>query len=109
VAVRLGLLKDSTLRVRPVGSPGVSPSPAPPTWPSTARYAYRAISSATPCFFRNGEEERFFRNGEEERVAIKLSFITNDADDAITLAERGGGVAIVFACQVVEQVKAGAL
>ena len=54
-------------------------------------------------------EWRFVHRGRALRVPLRPGFATNSADAAIGHAERGGGVAMVLAYQVVDAVAAGRL
>ncbi len=113
VAVRIGALDDSSLRARVVGKTRrvVVGSPkylakrsrlrSPQDLHAHALIQFSALSLPL--------EWRLFRDGKEERLPIKPSFITNSADAAIGHAERGGGLTMVLAYQVVEAVKKGKL
>jgi len=112
-AIRIGVLEDSSLRVRAVGATRRVAVASPDYLAAHRRLrapsdleGHRTIqfTSLTPA-----PEWRFHRRGEELRVAIQPSFVTNSADAAIAHAERGGGVAVVLAYQVVDQIRAGAL
>lgn len=113
VAVRIGVLEDSTLRVRAVGatrrvvvaSPGYLDSHAPLRRPADlAAHAVILATGLTPL-----PEWRFESRGHELRVALRPGFVTNSVDAAIAHAERDGGPALALAYQVVDQVRAGAL
>ena len=113
VAVRIGTLDDSALRVRVVGETRrvVVGSPrylaeqrrlrSPDDLHAHALTQFSALGAAP--------EWRFVRDGREGRVPIKPSFITNSADAAIRHAEHGGGLTMVLAYQVRDAVKAGRL
>lgn len=109
VAVRIGALDDSSLRSLVVGK-------TRRVVVASSKYLAQHKRLRTPrdlldhrliYFSALGPipEWRFCRDGEEQRVAIKPSFITNSADAAIEHAERGGGLAMVLAYQVVELVR----
>lgn len=113
VAVRIGVLEDSSLRVRVVGktrrvlvaSPGYFDARKRPRRPADlASHALIQFSSLTPA-----PEWRFLHDGEEQRVAFQPAFVTNSADAAISHAERGGGIAMVLSYQVVDAVREGRL
>jgi DNA-binding transcriptional LysR family regulator len=113
VAVRIGVLRDSSLRARAIGATRrvVVGSPAylarqrrpraPGDLAAHALVHFRALG-AQP-------EWRFHRRGRELRVPIAPRLVTNSADAAIAHAERGGGLAMVLAYQVRERVAAGHL
>jgi len=113
VAVRIGVLDDSSLVARKVGetrrvvvgSPRYLASRKKPRSPADLRshaiVHFRALSPSP--------EWRFLRGGREERVQLTPRFSTNSADAAIAHAERGGGLAMVLGYQVMDAVKAGRL
>jgi DNA-binding transcriptional LysR family regulator len=113
VAVRIGVLRDSSLRARVVGATRrvvvASPSylarrrrqRAPGDLAAHTLVHFSALA-AQP-------EWRFHRRGRELRVPIAPRLVTNSADAAIGHAERGGGLAMVLAYQVRDLVKAGRL
>jgi len=109
VAVRIGALDDSSLRSRIVGRTRrvVVASPKYLARQKRIRAPRDLIGQSLIYFSALGPipEWRFLRDGKEQRVAIKPSFITNSADAAIEHAERGGGLAMVLAYQVVESVR----
>lgn len=113
VAVRIGELADSSLKVRRLGATRrvVVASPAylakrkrPRTPADLSAHTIIQFTAITPV-----GEWRFVHDGEEQRVALVPSFVTNSADAAIGHAERGGGLTMVLAYQVVDLVHAGAL
>lgn len=109
VAVRIGSLDDSSLRTRVVGKTRrvVVASPKYLSLHKRIR-APRDLRDHRLIYFSAlgpSAEWRFSRQGDEQRIAIKPSFITNSADAAIEHAERGGGLAMVLAYQVVELVR----
>ncbi len=113
LAVRIGALEDSSLRVRPVGRTRrvLVASPdylarakrlrRPADLPSHALIQFTSLAP-TP-------EWRFPGDGDAARVAFRPALVTNSADAAIRHAEQGGGIAMVLAYQVVDAVKAGRL
>lgn len=113
LAVRIGLLEDSSLRTRQVGTTRRVVVGSPEYLAASKRLrapaelaSHRTIlfTSLTPL------PEWRFRSGDEElRVAIRPSFSTNDAEAAIGFAEQGGGLAMVLAYQVADRVKSGSL
>jgi DNA-binding transcriptional LysR family regulator len=113
VAVRIGVLRDSSLRARAVGatrrvvvaSPAYLAARGRPRRPADlAGHEVLQLSAlgAQP-------EWRFHRGGKEVRVPIVPRLVTNSAEAAIAHAERGGGLAMVLAYQVRDQVRAGRL
>jgi DNA-binding transcriptional LysR family regulator len=113
VAVRIGVLRDSSLRARAVGATRrvVVASPRylaerrrPRKLADLAGHAVVHFSALTAQ-----PEWRFHRRGREVRVPIAPRLVTNSADAAIGHAERGGGLAMVLAYQVKELVAAGRL
>lgn len=113
VAVRIGVLRDSSLRARTVGATRrvvvASPSylarrkrPRAPGDLAAHTLIHFSALAAQP-------EWRFHRRGRELRVPIAPRLVTNSADAAIGYAARGGGLAMVLAYQVKDLVKAGAL
>lgn len=113
VAVRIGMLEDSSLRARPIGATRrvVIASPAylashervrsPDDLGAHSVIQFTALSPTPEWRFCHGEHEH--------RVPITASLVTNSADAAIDRAERGGGLAMVLGYQVVDLVKAGRL
>jgi DNA-binding transcriptional LysR family regulator len=113
VAVRIGVLDDSSLVARKVGetrrvvvgSPRYLASRKKPRSPADLRshaiVHFRALSPSP--------EWRFLRGGREERVSLTPRFSSNSADAAIAHAERGGGLTMVLGYQVMDAVKAGRL
>lgn len=113
VAVRIGVLRDSSLRARAVGATRrvvvASPSylarrrrPRAPGDLAAHTLVHFSALAAQP-------EWRFHRRGRELRVPIAPRLVTNSADAAIGHAERGGGLTMVLAYQVRDLVKAGRL
>ena len=112
-AVRIGLLDDSTLVAVRVGATRrvVVASPAylarnkkPRSPEDLARHTLLQCTGVhlTP-------EWRFLHDGHESRIAFEPRYITSSADAAIEHAERGGGLTMVLAYQIVEAVRAGRL
>lgn len=113
VAVRIGALDDSSLRARVVGRTRrvVVGSPAYLARHKRLR-SPQDLQAHALTHFTGGSaplEWRLYRSGKEERVAIKPSFVTNSADAAIRHAERGGGLTMVLAYQVVDAIRKGKL
>jgi DNA-binding transcriptional LysR family regulator len=69
-----------------------------------AAHSIIQFTSLTPI-----PEWRFVRDDEEQRVSFSPRFVTNSADAAIGHAERGGGLTMVLAYQVVDALQAGKL
>jgi DNA-binding transcriptional LysR family regulator len=113
VAVRIGNLEDSSLVARKIGETRrvVAASPrylARRKKPRTAEdlSAHQVIQFTA---LQPAPEWRFTRGGKAHVVALTPTFVTNSADAAIAHAERGGGLTMVLAYQIVEAVRAGRL
>lgn len=113
LAVRIGVLEDSSLRVRSAGSTRRVAVAAPNYLAGRralrspnelAGHATIEFAGLTPP-----HEWRFYKGDEELRVPIQPVLITNSADAAITHAVRGGGITMVLAYQAREELSAGAL
>jgi DNA-binding transcriptional LysR family regulator len=113
VAVRLGMLPDSSLVARVVGhtrrvlvgAPAYLEAHGRPLSPE-ALTQHRLIhfTSLTPT-----PEWRFFHGEQVEHVAFRPSFATNSADAALEHAERGQGLALVLGYQAEASIRAGRL
>jgi DNA-binding transcriptional LysR family regulator len=112
VAVRIGVLRDSSLRARAVGATRrvVVGSPA---YLARRRPRGPADLAAHALVHHSGmaaqPEWRFRKGSREVRVPIAPRLVTNSAEAAIGHAERGGGLAMVLGYQVRELVRAGRL
>ncbi len=113
VAVRIGHLEDSTMRVRPVGktrrvlvaSPSYLAAHKQVRRPrDLEHHALLQFTSLSPA-----PEWRFPTRDGEEHVAFRPRLVTNSADAAIGHAERGGGIAMVLSYQVADSVRRGTL
>jgi DNA-binding transcriptional LysR family regulator len=113
VAVRIGRLEDSSLRVRLVGatrrvlvaSPTYLSERGRPRSPNElASHDLIQFTGLTP-----GGEWQFWRRGQPTRVRIEPRSSTNSADVALAHAERGGGLTLVLAYQAAEAIRAGRL
>ncbi len=113
VAVRIGVLSDSSLHIRKVGetrrvvvaAPGYLARHAPLRTPEDlAEHKVVQFTGlhATP-------EWRFFVDEQPRLIALSPGLISNSADVAISHAERGGGLTMVLAYQVAESVQSGRL
>lgn len=113
VAIRIGRLDDSSLRVRPlgatrrvvVGSPQylrVRGRPASPA--DLGAHDLIQFTSLTPL-----GSWAFRRDGRSLVVPIAPRTVTNGADAAILHAENGGGLALVLSYQVADAVRADRL
>lgn len=113
VAVRIANLEDSSLVIRKVGATRrvVVGSPDYLTTRKRLRTPADLAAHAIIQFtgISPGREWLFVRDGKEERVTVTPKLVTNSADAAVGLAERGGGLAAVLAYQVAEAVAAGRL
>jgi DNA-binding transcriptional LysR family regulator len=113
LAVRIGALKDSTLRSRVVGatrrvlvaSPGYLAQRKPLRSPADlAAHTLIQFSAVAPT-----AEWTLVRGTQEHRIAIAPRLVTNDADAAIGHALRDGGITMALSYQVATQLKAGTL
>lgn len=113
VAVRIGKLEDSSVRARVVGqvrrvvvgSPGYLEAHGRPQAPSDLSvHATLHFTSLNPI-----PEWRFLDGGVEARIAVRPAFVTNSADAAIAMSERGAGLAMVLSYQVIDAVREGRL
>ena len=113
MAVRIGILDDSSDIARTVGSTRrvVVASPSylarrkKPRRPADlARHDIIQFTALSPT-----PEWRFTRDGETRRVSFSPRYVTNSADAAIGHAELGGGLAMVLSYQVEAAVRAGRL
>ncbi len=113
IAVRIGALRDSSLRVRTVGATRRVVVGSPTYLDKKRRLCspddLKAHSLIHFTSLSPTPEWRFCREGEEMRVSIAPKFVTNSADAAMGYAERGGGLAMVLAYQVKDLVKTGRL
>jgi len=113
LAVRIGHLEDSSLVMRAVGatrrvlvaSPGYLDRRRRLRTPADLKaHALIQVTGLSPL-----PEWRFRRGRREIRVPLRPAFVTNSADAAVTHAEHGGGVAMVFSYQANPQLLAGTL
>ena len=115
VAVRIGVLHDSGLHVRPVGKTRRVLVASPDYLAGTRGlcrpddlgshgHALIQFTSLSPT-----PEWRFPTAAGDERVAFRPVLVTNSADAAIGHAERGGGVTLALSYQVADAVHAGRL
>ncbi len=113
-AIRIGLLKDSSLVARKVGetrrvvvaSPGYLAGRKKKLRHPSDIAGERVIqlTAVTPA-----PRWTFMEEGRPRDVSFAPSFVTNGADAAIGYAEAGGGLTMVLAYQVVASVRAGRL
>jgi len=113
VAVRIGVLADSTLVARRLGAIPriVCAAPAylqrrgtPAATDELARHDCIRFTDLTP-----GREWAFVADGVEQRVKVAGPLATNNGDVAIAAAEAGLGLAMVLGYQVEAQLARGAL
>ncbi|MFO0587147.1 MAG: LysR family transcriptional regulator [Polyangiaceae bacterium] len=113
VAIRIGVLQDSSQHVRPVGktrrvlvaSPEYLKRRKRPRTPEDLRsHAIIQLTSLAPT-----PEWRFWTPAGEVRIEIRPVLVTNSADAAIGHASLGGGVTMALSYQVQEAVRAGRL
>lgn len=113
VAVRIGVLEDSSLRVRPIGKTRRVLVASPRYL--EGRKAIRRPRDLTDhdlvqfTALAPTPEWSFFSRGKEERVAFRPRLLTNSADAAIGHAERGGGITMALSYQVIAAVRRGSL
>ena len=113
LAVRIGNLPDSSLIARPMGetrrvviaSPRYLEQNGEPTDPR--ELASHKIIQFTGLGGSN--DWRFVRDGQDERTTILPHYLTNSADAAICHARLDGGLAMVFAYQVADELREGQL
>lgn len=109
LAVRIGALDDSSLKVRPVGatrrvlvaSPAYLAAHGRPRRP--ADLAHHATIHMTPL------EWRFVRGGRVVRVKLVPVLATNSAEVAVEHACNDGGITQVLAYQAIDAIRAGRL
>ena len=120
VAVRIGVLADSSLVARAVGatrrvlvaSPAYLEAHGTPRSPEALaerrgeapRHQIVHFTSLTPS-----HEWRFFRGEDVTSVTVTPTFATNSAEVAVAHAEAGRGLALVLAYQAAEAVRRGRL
>ncbi len=113
LAVRIGQLDDSSLRVRQLGhvrrvlvaSPGYLRARGLPRSPrDLGGHDLIQFTSLTPL-----AEWSFARRGASFSVPVTPRLSTNSADAAVAHAERDGGIALVLSYQVAEAVRGGRL
>ena len=113
LAVRIGPLADSSLVARlvghtrrvVVGASGYLARHGTPRRPEDLeRHHLIQFTGVSPA-----PEWRFTRGRDEVRAALSPRFFTNSGDAAIGHAERGGGLTMVLAYQVVDSMRAGRL
>jgi DNA-binding transcriptional LysR family regulator len=113
VAIRIGVLEDSSLRVRAVGKTRRVLVASPEYLERAKRVRAPAdLTSHALIHFTSlspGPEWRFPTAKGEVRVPFRPVLVTNSADAAIGHAERGGGVTMALSYQVAEAVRAGRL
>lgn len=113
VAVRIGVLEDSSLRSRQVGTTRRVVVASPDYLAANARLRTASELSRHRTIQFTGltplPEWHFHSSRGAIRAPIRPSFSTNDAEAAIGLAERGGGLVMVLGYQVGERVKSGRL
>lgn len=119
VAVRIGVLSDSSLVARAVGatrrvlvaSPAYLDAHGTPCTPDALaerhggpRHRIVHFTSLTPT-----HEWRFVHGGEVAAVTVTPTFATNSAEVAVAHAEAGHGLTLVLAYQAMAAVQAGRL
>lgn len=113
VAVRIGALEDSSLRMRTIGATRrvlvasrsyLATRKRPRTPKDLCDHAIIQTTPLAPL-----PEWHFYREKRRERIAIRPAFVTNSADAAIVHAWKGQGVAMVLSYQVRDLVRAGEL
>jgi len=113
IAVRIGVLADSSLVARSLGltrrvlvaSPAYLDERGTPRSPEAlTKHRIVQFTSLTPT-----PEWKFFRGKTVEQVSLAPSFVTNSAEVAVAHAEAGRGLALVLAYQAIEAVRSGRL
>jgi DNA-binding transcriptional LysR family regulator len=113
LAVRIGILADSSLVARQVGemrrivvaAPAYLKRHGRPRTPMEIG-GHRTIQFGTAA---PAAEWRFLDGGREVRIGINPRFSCNSADAAIHYAEQGGGLTRVLAYQAADAIRRGAL
>lgn len=113
VAIRIGALEDSSLRVRTVGATRrvlvasrtyLAARKRPRTPQELRDHALIQLTPLTPL-----PEWRFVQHRRRQRIPVRPTFATNSADAALEHARRGRGVAMVLSYQAWDLVRAGEL
>jgi DNA-binding transcriptional LysR family regulator len=113
VAVRIGALEDSSLRIRTAGATRrvlvasrsyLGKHKRPRTPKDLRDHALIHVTPLAPL-----PEWQFFKGKRRERIAIRPAFVTNAIDAAVVHARRGQGIAMVLSYQVAHLVRAGEL
>lgn len=113
VAVRIGTLDDSSLRIRTAGATrrvlvasrsNLAEHKRPRTPKDLRDHALIQVTPLTPL-----PEWRFSKGRRRERISIRPVFVTNAVDAAVVHARRGRGIAMVLSYQVADLVRAGEL
>ncbi len=113
LAVRIGQLEDSSLRVLKVGatrrvlvaSPTYLRQRGRPKLPADlVRHATISFTSLSPT-----PDWRFHGPAGARTVSVRPQLSTNSADAAVAHAVRGGGIALVVAYQAADAIASGAL
>ncbi len=113
LAVRIGVLEDSSLVARRVGavrricvaSPSYLEAAGEPTTPDDLAQ-HRLIRFAIAP---GPSDWSFWQAGVEKRVAIEPRYTTNNADAALAYAEQGGGITRALSYQAWDGLHAGRL
>jgi DNA-binding transcriptional LysR family regulator len=113
LAVRIGVLEDASFVARVLGetrrvvvaSPGyLRRRKAPETPAALARHQLIHVTALSPT-----PSWRFMHGEAEQRIAFVPRYTTSSVDAGLDHAERGGGLTLALAYQVVEAVRAGRL
>ena len=86
-----------------------SPAPLPPRTFISPCWRQTPAAAPSGTGTRSAPEWRFIVDGQPRSIALDPGLITNSADVSIGHAERGGGLTMVLAYQVVEALRAGRL
>ena len=109
LAIRIGVLADSTLVARQVGQMRRI-TVASPSYLGVRGEPKRPEAVALHDTIRFGATDwRFVENGNEIRVSHTPRLLTNSADAAVQYAEAGGGLTRVLAYQAADAIKRGRL
>jgi len=109
LAIRIGVLADSTLVARQVGQMRRI-TVASPSYLGVRGEPKRPEAVALHDTIRFGATDwRFVENGNEIRVSHTPRLLTNSADAAVQYAEAGGGLTRVLAYQAADAIRRGRL
>jgi DNA-binding transcriptional LysR family regulator len=108
-AVRIGPLEDASYIARPLGATRRVVVGSPKYLAPRQLRDVRDLDEHEIIHFTAMGAVAEWRFGGDETIAIRPRFSTNSADAAIAHAERGGGLTMVLAYQVIDAIRAGRL